>query len=67
MGSLLELHIVPNLFFLSINSIWQKILGLEQCLKITEKVAFIIASEASYAHVYKNSLKMIKMVNFGKF
>ena len=42
-----------------------------QCLKITEKVAFNIASEASIASftiwVDKSTLKMPKMVNFGKF
>ena len=36
-----------------------------QCLKITEKVSFNIASEASY--IDKSSLKMPKMVNLGEF
>ena len=36
-----------------------------RCLKITEKVSFNIASEASY--VYKSSLKMPKIVHFGEF
>ena len=39
-----------------------------QCLKITEKVAFNIASEASYVYVwvYKSSSKMPKMASFWK-
>ena len=38
---------------------------LTRCLKITEKVAFNIASEASYVYILrdKSSLKMPKMVN----
>ena len=40
-------------------------LGNAQCLKITEKVSFNIASEASY--VYKSSLKIPKMVHFDDF
>ena len=35
------------------------------CLKITGKVPYNIASEASY--VYKSSLKMPKIVNLGVF
>ena len=40
-----------------------------QCLKITIKVAFNIASEASYFYILKDksSLKMPKMVHFGDF
>ena len=37
-----------------------------QCLKITEKVSLLIASEASYVYIL-SSLKMPKMVNFGEF
>ena len=42
---------------------------LTQCLKITEKVSFNIASEASYVYILsgQSSLKMPKMVNFGEF
>ena len=36
-----------------------------RCLRITEKVSFNIASEASY--LYKSLLKMPKMANFGEF
>ena len=35
------------------------------CLKINEKVSFNIASEASY--IYKNWLKMPKMLNLASF
>ena len=40
-----------------------------QCLKFTQKVAFNIASEASYVCILsiKNSLKVPKMVNLGTF
>ena len=40
-----------------------------QCLKITEKVAFNIASEASYVYILSGQklLKMPKMVNFDEF
>ena len=39
-----------------------------QCLKITEKVAFNIASEASYIYILNSSsLKMPKTVNFDEF
>ena len=37
-----------------------------QCLKITEKVAFNIASEASYIYILSGP-KFIKMANFGEF
>ena len=38
------------------------------CLKITEKVSFNIASEASYVYnLDKSSLKMTKMVNLASF
>ena len=51
-----------SFFQLELKSIWA---SLALCLKMTEKVSFNIASEASY--VYKSSLKMPKMVNFGDF
>ena len=40
-----------------------------QCLKITEKVSFNIASEASYVYILSGQkiLKMPKMINFGEF
>ena len=40
-----------------------------QCLKITEKVAFNIASEASYVYILSGQklIKMPKMVHFGEF
>ena len=40
-----------------------------QCLKITEKVSFNIASEASYAYILSGQklIKMPKMFNFGEF
>ena len=40
-----------------------------QCLKITEKVSFNIASEASYVYILigQNLIKMPKMVHFGEF
>ena len=39
------------------------------CLKITEKVAFNIASEASYIYIlsWQKFINMPKMVNFGEF
>ena len=38
---------------------------LPQCLKITEKVSFKIASEASNIYIYgQKLLKMQKLVNF---
>ena len=37
---------------------------LSRCLKITEKVSFNIASEASYLYIL---LKMPKIVYFGEF
>ena len=42
---------------------------LAQCLKITEKVAFNIASEASYVYMLRGQKfkKMPKMVNFDEF
>ena len=42
---------------------------MAQCLKFTQKVAFNIASEASYVCILsiKNSLKVPKMVNLGTF
>ena len=49
----------PNLQFLL----------MAQCLKITEKVSFNNASEASYVYILsgQSSLKMPKIVNFDKF
>ena len=47
-----------------------RILQFAQCLKITEKVLFNIASEASYVYILKvakSSLKMPKMVNLASF
>ena len=43
--------------------------SIAQCLKITQKVAFDIASEASYVYnlIEKSSLKMPKMVNLACF
>ena len=40
-----------------------------RCLKITEKVSFNIASEASYVYIMSGQkfIKMPKMVNFGEF
>ena len=40
-----------------------------QCLNITKKVAFNIASEASDVYILsvKSSLKLPKMANFGEF
>ena len=47
-------------------SIWLAAAGT-QCWKITEKVAFNIASEASYFYrVDKSLLKMPKMAKFGE-
>ena len=42
---------------------------IAQCLKITEKVAFNIASEVSYVYILSGQkfIKMPKMVNFGEF
>ena len=48
----------------------QKIdLKLAQCLKITEKVSFKIASEASYVYILSGQklIKNAKMVHFGEF
>ena len=39
---------------------------MSRCLKITEKVSFNIASEASHVYIL-SPLEMPKMVNFGKF
>ena len=41
--------------------------GIARCLKITEKVTFNIASEASYAYQTKVHQKCQKMVHFGEF
>ena len=44
--------------------------GFPRCLKITEKVSLIIASEASYVYtlkVDKGELKTPKMVDFGDY
>ena len=38
-----------------------------RCLKITEKVSFNIASEASYVYILSGQKKMPKMVQFGEF
>ena len=40
-----------------------------QCLKITEKVSFNIASEASYAYILNGQklIKTQKIVHFGEF
>ena len=40
-----------------------------QCMKITEKVAFNIVSEASYVYILSGQklIKTPKMVNFGDF
>ena len=45
------------------------IIYLARCLKITENVSFIIASEVSYAYILGSSLKILKwpkMVEFSK-
>ena len=40
-----------------------------KCLKVTKKVSFNIASEASYGYILSGQklLKMPKIANFGKF
>ena len=52
-----------NILFLSLEK------TSSQCLKITEKVAFNFASEASYVYIKSGQklIKMPKMVNFGEF
>ena len=42
---------------------------LARCLKITEKVSFNIASEASYVYILSGQkfIKNAKMVHFGEF
>ena len=47
----------------------EKLHANSQCLKITEKVAFSIASEASYVYILSGQklIKNAKMVNFGDF
>ena len=44
-------------------------LSKAQCLKITEKVSFNLASEASYVYILSGQklIKNAKMVNFGEF
>ena len=46
-----------------------KIVHRNRCLKITEKVSFNIASEASYVYILSGQklIKMPKMVHFGEF
>ena len=41
---------------------------MSQCLKITEKVSFNIASEASYVYILSGQklIKMPKIVHFGE-
>ena len=41
---------------------------MSQCLKITEKVSFNIASEASYVYILRGQkfIKTPKMVHFGE-
>ena len=40
-----------------------------QCLKITEKVSFNIASEASYIYIFSGQkfIKYVKNAQFGEF
>ena len=42
-----------------------KLVSLAQCLKITEKVSFNIASEASYVYILSGQT-LIKNANFGE-
>ena len=44
-------------------------LALPRCLKITEKVSFNIASEASYVYILSGQklIKKAKIVHFGEF
>ena len=44
-------------------------LDFNYCLKIAQKVAFNMASEASYVYILgaKNDLKTAKMIEFGEF
>ena len=53
-----------------INCIYDNILTIARCLKITEKVSFNIVSEASYIYILSGQkliLKMPKMDHFGEF
>ena len=59
-------------YFYLQHSVWESPLLLSiqsRCLKITEKVSFNIASEASYVYILngQNFIKMTKIVHFGEF
>ena len=61
--SIADLH---HEFDLSINELSVRIYQSTQCLKITEKISFNIASEASYVFL-SEFIKVPEVVNFDEF
>ena len=51
---------------LNLSYIWRLLLTYPQCLKIALKIAFHIASEASYAYIWSGQ-KLIKNAKNGQF
>ena len=66
---LLKFNFFESVFQSAISSFGMAFKTSSQCLKFTEKVAFNIASEASYVYILRGQkfLKMPKMVNFAGF